>query len=71
MADVRVPFKAKVVDVLVRPGDKVRKDQVLFRIEVMKMELPVSAPCDGVVKQVCCSRGDEVEGDSVIAVIEQ
>ena len=39
-------------------------------IEAMKMETPVYIPCDGTVKEIRVSVGDEVEEDDVLAVID-
>jgi biotin carboxyl carrier protein len=36
----------------------------------MKMEMPVVAPINGTVKEVCVGPGQEVEAEAVIAVIE-
>jgi pyruvate dehydrogenase E2 component (dihydrolipoamide acetyltransferase) len=59
-----------VIEVLVKPGDPVRKDQGLVTLESDKATMEVPAPFDGTVKEVKVKEGDEVSEGSVIALIE-
>jgi pyruvate dehydrogenase E2 component (dihydrolipoamide acetyltransferase) len=78
MADVReakVPdigdFQGvPVIEVMVKPGDHVDKDQGLVTLESAKATMEVPAPFTGTVKQVKVKVGDEVSEGSVIATIE-
>jgi biotin carboxyl carrier protein len=54
------PMPASVVRVEAAPGDRVRRGDSLVILEAMKMELPVRAPSDGIVKAVHCKPGDLV-----------
>ncbi len=57
--------------VLVKPGDKVEAGDVLFIMEVMKMEVPHEAPSDGTVKSVNVEEGQEgLDADLVAVEIE-
>jgi 3-methylcrotonyl-CoA carboxylase alpha subunit len=58
---VAAPMPAKVTAILVEPGRPVSKGDVLLKLEAMKMELPVRAPRDGVVKTVTCRVGELVQ----------
>jgi biotin carboxyl carrier protein len=49
------------VNVLVQPGARVAKGDVLVMLEAMKMELPVKAPRDGVVRAIRCQPGELVQ----------
>ena len=55
------PMPAKVTAVLVEAGQRVRKGDVLMKLEAMKMELAVRAPRDGAVKSVACRVGELVQ----------
>ncbi len=55
------PMPATVVKILVEPGAKVGKGDTLIVLEAMKMELPIRAPRDGVVKAVACRTGELVQ----------
>lgn len=55
------PMSAKVIRVAVAAGATVRAGDVLVVLEAMKMEMPVRAPRDGVVRDVRCAAGDLVQ----------
>lgn len=60
------PMAATVVRIAVSPGDAVRDGDVLISLEAMKMELPIRAPRDGVVRAIHCRVGDLVNPDQVL-----
>jgi urea carboxylase len=43
--------------VVAKAGDEVKAGQTLAMLESMKMEIPLEAPCDGVVRDVLCHEG--------------
>lgn len=55
---------------LVKPGDAVQAGQELFILEVMKMEVPYTAPISGTVSELFLAEGDVVEEDQKAAIIE-
>jgi acetyl/propionyl-CoA carboxylase alpha subunit len=60
------PMPATVINVQVRPGDAVKKGDVIVLLEAMKMELPVRAPADAVVTAVRCRAGERVEAGAAL-----
>jgi acetyl-CoA carboxylase biotin carboxyl carrier protein len=68
--EVTVPMIGKIVGVNVKVGDKVAEDDQIATLEAMKMEMPIVAPVAGVIKEVKITAGQEVEADTVLAVIE-
>jgi biotin carboxyl carrier protein len=60
----------KVLDVKVNVGDVVNENDEVLILEAMKMELPVVATSSGTVKEVRCKKGDAVEADAVLIVLE-
>ncbi len=58
---VMAPMPATVVTINVQPGQTVTHGDTLIVLEAMKMELPIRAPRDGVVKTVSCAKGDLVQ----------
>ncbi len=55
------PMPAKILRVLVQPGDTVARDQPLLVIESMKMETVIRSPADRVVvKRVVHGEGEVV-----------
>ncbi|MGA8099023.1 MAG: biotin/lipoyl-containing protein, partial [Candidatus Cybelea sp.] len=72
--EVRVPdigdFKdVPVVEVLVKPGDRVKKNDPLITLESEKASMEVPAETDGVVQDVKVKVGDKVSQGSPILVV--
>jgi dihydrolipoamide dehydrogenase len=59
-----------VIEVLVKPGDTVTKDQGLVTLESDKATMEVPSSVAGVVKEVRVKVGDEISEGAVVAVIE-
>jgi acetyl-CoA carboxylase biotin carboxyl carrier protein len=60
----------KVLEVKVSVGDTVNEGDEVIILEAMKMELPVAAETSGTVKEIKCNKGDAVEAEAVIIVLE-
>lgn len=63
------PIQGNVVDVKVKPGDKVKKGDVLLVVEAMKLENEVPSPFDGEVVEVLVNKGQNVSAKEVIVTI--
>jgi dihydrolipoamide dehydrogenase len=59
-----------VIELLVKPGETVRKDQGLLSLESDKATMEVPSPADGVVSELRVALGDTVSEGSVVAVLE-
>jgi len=59
-----------VIEVLVKAGDRVEKEQSLITLESDKATMEVPSPFAGVVKEIKLKVGDEVSEGALIAVIE-
>ena len=70
MSEITAPMGGKVIDIKVNPGDTVNEGDEVVIIEAMKMELPVVATASGTVKEIRCNKGDAVEADAVLIVLE-
>lgn len=64
------PMPATVSAVKVAVGDRVTKGDVLVTLEAMKMELPIRAPRDGVVRRIACAVGALVQPGVALIVLE-
>lgn len=60
-----------VVSVLVKPGDRIHKDQPLVELETDKAVVEVPSTVSGVVKQVNVKEGDEAPVGSVLVVVDE
>ncbi|MEO8142657.1 MAG: dihydrolipoyl dehydrogenase [Betaproteobacteria bacterium] len=75
MIDVKVPdigdYKdVEVVEILVKPGDTVAKEQSLISLESDKATMEIPAPEAGVVKELVIKLGDKVSQGSLILKME-
>lgn len=66
---VLAPMPGNILAVNVSAGQAVKKGDVLFILEAMKMENEIVAPADGTVKQILVQKGNTVDTDEVLAVI--
>lgn len=51
-SDVRAPMPGVILDIAVKPGDKVTKGQQLLALEAMKMKNAIRSPRDAVIASV-------------------
>jgi biotin carboxyl carrier protein len=68
--EITAPMPATVLQVLATPGSTVARGDTLVIIEAMKMEMPLRAPEDGVVRAVHCRPGELVQPDAVLIELE-
>ena len=67
--NLSAPMPATVVRILVKPADHVRAGDTVMILEAMKMELPVRAASDGIVRLVRCREGELVQpGQDLIEI---
>lgn len=73
--EIKIPdigdFKdVPVIDVLVKPGQMIKEDDILLTLESDKATLDVPSPRAGILKAVTVKTGDKVSMGSVIALID-
>ena len=67
MVQLPAPVQGAVIAIEVEPGQRVVRGQVLVLLESMKMEVPLSAPGDGIVGAIGVALGDVVaEGEPLV-----
>ena len=54
----------------VKVGDRIKKGDVIFIIESMKVMSEVPSEFDGVVKEICVQNGDAVEFGQTVMILE-
>jgi dihydrolipoamide dehydrogenase len=59
-----------IIEVLVKPGDTVSKEQSLITLESDKASIEIPAPAAGTIKQLLVKVGDKVSKGSPILVLE-
>jgi len=67
---VTAPLPGNIIEILVKPGDLVKKGQILLVMEAMKMENKIQSEKDGVVESVKVIPGSNVlQGDILIELV--
>ncbi len=66
LKDIKAPMPGLILDLKVKPGDEVKKGDVVLILEAMKMENIIKSPGDGVVKEVKVSLKQSVEKNQVL-----
>lgn len=67
---VTSPMPGTIISIKANQGEKVKKGDVLFVLEAMKMENEITAPVNGAVVQIIAARGSSVSTGDVLAVIQ-
>jgi glutaconyl-CoA/methylmalonyl-CoA decarboxylase subunit gamma len=68
--ELRAPMPGLIVNVVVKPGDKVTRGQNLMALEAMKMKNAIRSPRDGVIQSVPVSEGQKVAYNDILVTYE-
>ena len=66
---VSAPMPGTILDVRVSNGAAVKKGDILFILEAMKMENEIMAPCNGTAASVSVTKGAAVDSGALLCVI--
>lgn len=70
MAVIESPMAGKILEILVEEGKAVAEDDEVIILEAIKMENPVYATENGVVKEVKVQVGQQVAEGDILIVLE-
>jgi acetyl-CoA carboxylase biotin carboxyl carrier protein len=70
IVDVKTEITGNVWKIVATVGQQLAEDDPILILESMKMEIPVSAPEAGVLKEILVAEGDVATEGSVVARIE-
>ena len=72
MADIKVQSEitGKVWAIEASVGDSLEEEDTIIVLESMKMEIPIVAPQDGILKQILVAEGDAVTEGQDVAIME-
>lgn len=67
---INAPVPGRVLDIKVKPDDKVKRGDILLIVEAMKMQNKVLTPFNGLVQKVEVKVGQAVDTSDPLVVIE-
>ena len=70
MTEIKAELVGNVWKITSKAGDVVAEEDTLMILESMKMEIPVTAPRAGTVKEIRVKENDVVKEGQVLAVLE-
>ena len=70
VSEIKSPMPGLVLDILVQPGDAIKKGDPVLVLEAMKMENIIKAQADVVVKSITTEKGVAVEKGQVLVKFE-
>ncbi|HEY8801777.1 MAG TPA: biotin/lipoyl-binding carrier protein [Candidatus Dormibacteraeota bacterium] len=70
MTEVKAELVGSVWKITTEPGSQVAEDDVLLILESMKMEIAVTAPRAGRVKEIRVKESEVVKEGQVLVVLE-
>jgi acetyl-CoA carboxylase biotin carboxyl carrier protein len=70
LVDVKTEITGNVWKIVAQVGDRLEEDDPIMILESMKMEIPVSAPEAGVLKEILVKEEQVVTEGTVVARIE-
>lgn len=70
-AELKTGMPGKIIEIFVKPGQKVPAGKPLLIMEAMKMENEMRAPADVTISEICVRQGDSVESGAVLIKFEK
>lgn len=67
---IKAPMPGTILGVKVNPGAVVKRGDILFILEAMKMENEIVAPKDGTVVQLLTGKGSVVSTGEILAILK-
>jgi len=64
--DIKAPMPGLILDILVEPGQEVKKGDALMILEAMKMENVLKASGEGTITSIEVEKGQSVEKNSIL-----
>ena len=70
MAEVKAELVGNLWKIVTEVGQQVEEDDTVMIVESMKMEIPITSPITGTVKEILVAEGDVVQEGQTVAVVE-
>lgn len=70
ISEIKAPMPGLVLDILVQPGDLVKKGDKILILEAMKMENAIKSPVDAVISEIHIQKGTAVDKNQSLVVFQ-
>lgn len=70
MAEVKAELVGNLWKIVTEVGQQVEEDDTLMILESMKMEIPITSPISGTVREIRVAEGEVVQEGQTVAVVE-
>jgi len=70
MTEVKAELVGNLWKIVTAVGQQVEEDDTLMILESMKMEIPVTSPVNGTIKEILVKEGDVVQEGQTVAIVE-
>lgn len=70
MAEVKAELVGNLWKIVAEVGQQVEEDDTLMILESMKMEIPITSPVSGTVKEILVKEGEVVQEGQTVAIVE-
>jgi acetyl-CoA carboxylase biotin carboxyl carrier protein len=70
MTEVKAELVGNLWKIVTEVGQQVEEDDTLMILESMKMEIPVTTPVSGTIKEILVNEGDVVQEGQTVAIVE-
>jgi acetyl-CoA carboxylase biotin carboxyl carrier protein len=70
VTEVKAELVGNLWKIVTEVGQHVDADDTIMILESMKMEIPITAPVAGTIKEITVKEGDVVQEGQVVAVLD-
>jgi biotin carboxyl carrier protein len=70
MTEVKAELVGNLWKIVTEVGQQVDEDDTLMILESMKMEIPITTPVAGTIREILVTEGEVVQEGQTVAVIE-
>jgi acetyl-CoA carboxylase biotin carboxyl carrier protein len=70
VTEVKAELVGNLWKIVTEVGQQVEADDTIMILESMKMEIPITAPVAGTIKEFKVKEGDVVQEGQVVAILE-
>jgi acetyl-CoA carboxylase biotin carboxyl carrier protein len=70
MTEVKAELVGNLWKIVTEVGQQVEEDDTLMILESMKMEIPITTPVSGTIREILVKEGEVVQEGQTVAIVE-